>query len=154
MSKNTGLTLIEILMAISIIIVISSLALMSLSSFRSQQVLKSTTVDIMSILNKAKQNTLSSLNSTNYGVHFESGRVTLFVGPTYSQGIGTNEVTVFDQAVEIPTVGGINVGGGSDVVFERLTGETLGGTIVVQLKSNTSKQKTITINKTGIISSN
>jgi len=151
---NNGITIIEILIAIAVISIISSIVVLNLSKFRNEQALKNTTIDIVSLLNKAKQNTLSSINSNSYGVHFETDKITLFVAPTYSSGTNTNEVSIFSTTVKIPTSGGINVGGGSDVIFERLTGETIGGTIIVQQKSNVSRQKTITISKTGIISSN
>ena len=128
--------------------------LFNLSGFRDQQALKNNTEDIISILNKARQNTLSSLNSTNYSVHFETNKVVLFVGSTYSSVNSSNEQFNLSSVVNIPISGGINVGGGSDVVFERLTGETIGGTIILRLISDSTKQKTIIINKTGIVSSN
>lgn len=154
MNKNKGISLIEILGVISIMTIISAIVIINLSSFKRDQVLKNTAIDIVSMLNKAKQNTLSSINSNNYGVHFETNKITLFIAPTYTQGTSTNEVINFSGIVQIPTFGGINVGGGNDVIFERLTGETIGGTIVIQETSNTSKRKTITIGKSGIISSN
>lgn len=158
-SNNKGLTIIEIILAITIISVISYIVLFNLSSFRNEQALKNTTVDIVSILNKARENTLSSLNSTNYSVHFETDRVVLFIGAIYFPSLSTNEVTIFSPSVTIPATGGINIsGGGNDITFARLTGEVINGTIdssiVVELVSDATKQKTITINKTGVISSN
>lgn len=152
--KNKGITIIEILIVIAIIGIISSVVLLSLSSFRNEQALKNTTIDIVSILNKARQKTLSSVNSNNYSVHFESDRAVLFTGETYSAVDSTNEVIPFSQAVSIPISGGLNIGGSSNVTFERLTGDTIGGTIIVRLISDVTQQKIITINKTGVISSN
>jgi hypothetical protein len=56
----------------------------------------------------------------------------------------------------VPITGGINLaGGGSDIVFSRITGDTANnGTIVIQLTSDSSKQKTISINSLGIIGVN
>ncbi|MFA6999646.1 MAG: prepilin-type N-terminal cleavage/methylation domain-containing protein [Candidatus Paceibacterota bacterium] len=158
-SNNKGMTIIEIIIIIAIIAVISSIVLWNLSSFRNEQALKNTTSDVISILNEARENTISSLNSTNYSVHFEADRAVLFIGATYSASLPTNEVTIFSPNVIIPATGGINIsGGGSDITFKRLTGEVINGTIdssiVIQLVSDATKQKTITINKTGVISSN
>lgn len=153
-NQKSGVTFIEVVIVITIILIVSSIVVMGLSKFRNEQALKNTTVDIVSILNKARQNTLSSINSTNYGVHFDTDKMVLFTGPAYFIGVATNEPSVFSTAVSIPTVGGLNIGGGSDVVFERLTGETVGGTIHIELISDPTKQKTITIDKTGLISSN
>lgn len=152
--KNKGTTIIELLIVLTVITIISSIVVLNLSKFRDEQALKNTTIDIVSLLNKARQNTLSSINSNSYGVHFETDKVTLFIAPTYSFGVNTNEVSVFSTSIKIAVPGGINVGGGNNVIFERLTGETIGGTIVIQQKSDASRKKTITISATGIISSN
>lgn len=153
-NKQSGLTVIELFIIIVIMIVISSIVFSSLSNFSDDQAIRNTASDITSILNKARQDTLSSLNSTNYGVHFETDKAVYFVGSLYSSSSSTNKITLFNQDVVIPSVGGLNIGGGSEVVFERLTGDTIGGTIKIQLLSDGSKQKIITISKTGSISSN
>jgi len=158
-TNNKGISLIEILIVISIIGILSAVIFPNLSQFRDAQALKNTTLDVVSLLNKARQNTLSSLNSTNYSVHFESDRAILFVGSAYSSSNSTNEPVVYSLAVTTPSSGGINIsGGGSDINFERLTGGVINGTIsstiVIQLVSDPTRQKIITINKTGIISSN
>lgn len=154
-----GFSIIEMMIVIVIVSIISAIVLVSLASFRNEQALKNTTVDIVSLLNKARQNTLSSLNSTNYSVHFESDKAVLFSGNTYSSGDSGNEVINFSSVVTIPASGGINIsGGGSNINFDRLTGSvsngTIDSTIVVQLVSDSSKNNTITISKIGIVSSN
>lgn len=158
-NKNKGFTLIELLIVFVVIAIISSIVVLSLSKFRNEQALKNTTIDIVSLLNKARQNTLSSVNSMNYSVHFEEDKTVLFIGNTYVEGDPTNEEILFTSVVNIPTTGGINIsGGGNEINFERLTGEVTNGTnsstIVVQQVSDSTKQKTITINKIGVISSN
>lgn len=153
-NKNKGFTLIEILMVIAILGIISSIVLLNLSQFRNEQLLKNTTLDVVSLLSKARQNTLSSVNSTNYGVHFDSNKAVLFTGSLYSSNNATNEPIVFSSKVIVPIPSGLNIGGGSDVIFERLTGETVGGTIKIQLTSDSTKQKIITVGKIGNASSN
>lgn len=152
-NKNKGFTLIELLVVFVVIAIISSIIIVSLSAFRNEQILKNTTLDVVSLLNKARQNTLSSINSTNYSVHFETDKVTLFTGSLYSSSEPTNEVVLFNRLVTIPQ-GGLNIGGGADIIFERLTGESINGSVTIQLVSDPTKQKFITISNTGIISSN
>ncbi|MEI7688807.1 MAG: prepilin-type N-terminal cleavage/methylation domain-containing protein [Candidatus Nomurabacteria bacterium] len=153
--KSSGFTLMEILIIIAIVTVISSIVLFNLSNFRNEQDLKNAEMEIVSLLDKARQNTLSSVNSNNYSVHFEVDKAVLFSGSIYSALDSSNEKINFNANVSIPAIDGINLGGGgNDVTFERLTGETMGGTLILRLKSDASKQKTITINKTGLISSN
>jgi Tfp pilus assembly protein FimT len=157
MRKNNkkGISAVELLVVVSILIIISSILFPKLSKFRKQQVLENTTEDIVSLLNEARNNTISSKNSTTYGVHFLSDKATLFAGAAFSE-LPDNKEINFDHYVSIPGSGGINLnGGGSDVVFERLTGDTEQyGTIVIRLVSDATKQRTVTINKIGIISAN
>jgi type II secretory pathway pseudopilin PulG len=153
--KNKGISIIEILFVITIIALVSVLVVPNLSSFRNEQVLNNTTGDIVSLINQAHSDTLSSLGSTIYGIHFTSTDATYFVGLSYTAGTTTNKVVTFDTKITIPVSGGINLnGGGSDIIFTRLSGDTTAyGTIVVRLISDATKQKTITISKTGSVNS-
>ena len=148
--------MIELLIVVTIIVILSSLVGLNLSKFRREQSLQNTTSDIISLLNEARNNTIASKNSTFYSVHFESGRAVLFTGGTFSEPNSTNKEITLDSSVTIPTSGGISLnGGGANVIFTRISGETQNyGTIIVRLTADATRQKTITINKTGIVSSN
>lgn len=150
-----GISAIEILISMAILATIVAVILPSLSGFKNQQVLKNTAEDIVSLLNKARMDTLASKNSHYYSVHFESNRAVLFTDGTFNNADATNYSVDFDSNVSIPSSGGINLsGGGSDVIFTRLTGDTnKNGNIVIQLNSDNTKTKTITIRKTGVASS-
>jgi len=152
---NKGISLIEILVVVSIIAIIVAIVVPNFSKFHNQQALRNTTEDVISLLNEARNNTISSKDSNTYGVHFETGKATLFAGTTYAVNASNTQI-IFDKAASIPVSGGIILnGGGSDVVFDRLTGSTSEyGTIVVRLISDASSQKTINISKLGVIGSN
>jgi prepilin-type N-terminal cleavage/methylation domain-containing protein len=153
--KNKGITLIEIIVAISILAIIIAITIPSLSNFRNEQILKNTTEDIVSLLNQARNQTLASKNSTNYGVHFDVGNIIFFNGGVFSDSDPNNKVITLDDAVSIPEAGVSLNGDGDDVIFNRLSGDTNQfGIIMIQLNSNASAQKTITISKTGVVSSN
>lgn len=153
--KNKGITLIEIIIIISIIGIISAIVIPNLSKFNKQQALKNTTEDIISLLNEARNNTVSSKNSTNYGVRFLRDKAILFPGLSYTDSMLNKQID-FDLAVEISETGGINLnGGGEDIVFSRILGDTDNyGTIIVQLISDTTQQKVINVSKTGVVSAN
>ncbi len=155
-TTRKGFTIIELLLAIGIIGILITVIVPNLSNYRNEQALTNTTEEIVSLLNKARNDTISSLNYTNYSVHIESEKVVYFTGSTYNASDATNISRVFESSVTIPSSGGINLnGGGSEVLFTRLTGDTTTyGTIIVRLTSNAARQKTITILKTGAISSN
>jgi prepilin-type N-terminal cleavage/methylation domain-containing protein len=154
--KNKGISLIEILIAVSIIAIISAIAVPNLSKFHNQQALQNTTEDVVSLLNEARNNTISSKNSNTYGVHLETDRAILFTGTTFNSNDSSNVPVIFDTATIIPATGGISLnGGGSDIVFNRITGDTANyGTIIIELISDNTQQKIINISKIGIIDSN
>lgn len=151
--KNRGFTVIELLASISIIVVLATIVFGSINSFRNSKALQIVSEDILSLLDEARNNTLSSKNNYAYGVHFELAKIVLFQAPTYSDLNATNKTIEIDSAVQI--YGIALVGGGSDVIFQKLTGKTSqNGTITIRLKSNNSKTKTVKIEGSGIASVN
>ncbi|MFA6251337.1 MAG: prepilin-type N-terminal cleavage/methylation domain-containing protein [Candidatus Paceibacterota bacterium] len=153
--NNKGISLIEILIVIAIIGILSAIIVPSLSKFHNQQVLKNSAEDIFALLNEARNSTISSKNSNTYGVRFLSDRAILFPGEYYTDSTSNKQID-FDQAVEIPSTGGVNLNtGGIDVIFTRLTGDTEKyGTIIIQLISDETQQKIINVSKIGMISVN
>ncbi len=144
-----GFTLIEILVTISIAAVLFAIIVSGFSGLRNNSDLQSAVEDSVSYLQETRANTLSSNNANVYGVHFESGKFVLFVGATYDPASATNKNRLLPSSVEINSIS-LN-GGGNDVVFKRLTGETSShGTVTFRLTSNTSVTKTINILSTGL----
>jgi type II secretory pathway pseudopilin PulG len=147
--KNSGFSLIELLIIMMILVLISAVTLPKLIDFQREQSLKNTSENIISLLNKAKSDTSSSLNSSNYGVHFETNYMVYFIGNNYSSQSSSNERVDFETGVTLLS------GVGSNIIFPRLTGDVIGyRTIVIKLTALPSHQKTITITKTGSVSSN
>jgi len=145
-----GFTLLEILIVISIILVIVVMGASSLPSFRTTTELNSSAEDGMSLLLNARSKTLSSHEESQFGVHFETDRVVLFKGTAYSSTSPDNKIVLFPARISLSTT--TLAGGGNDVLFKRLTGETDNyGTIVLRLTSDASTTKTIRIEKTGVV---
>ncbi len=145
-----GFALIELLVVLAIIVILIAVVLPSLERMKQYQVLKSAVADISSTLDKAKSQTLSSINSSEYGVHFESDKVVLFAGTVYSASDSTNEVTAISSPISISSIS--LTGGATDIYFDKLSGApNKTGTVTV---SSASQSKTITISATGAISSN
>lgn len=146
---DTGFSLIELLIIIAIMVIVGTIAMPKLINFQRGQSLKNTTENIIGLLNRAKSNSNSSLNSENYGVHFESDYMVYFVGDTYSSQSSNNERVDFESGITLLS------GNGSNIVFPRLTGDVFGyGTITLKLTALPARTKTITITKTGSVSSN
>ncbi|MEK7128044.1 MAG: prepilin-type N-terminal cleavage/methylation domain-containing protein [Patescibacteria group bacterium] len=148
-----GITIIEILVVLAIIGVIISVVIPQFANVRENQVLKSGVQDILSSVNKARGETLSSLNSSEYGVHFQSDTVIIFKGKIFSAGAMDNETVSITAPASITnvTLGGAS-GASGDMYFSRLSGNpSATGTITI---STGSFSKIITISAVGVASSN
>lgn len=148
-----GFTAIEILIVLSVVVILISIAIGSLSKVKENQVIKDSVQDVLSSLDKARTETLSSLNSSEYGVHFQADQVIIFKGKVYSAGASTNEIISISSPASISnvTLAGVSSTSG-DFYFNRLSGApSATGTVTV---SSTNFSKIITISATGIGSSN
>lgn len=147
--RQRGFTLIEVLISTVIIAIIVGFGSNIITNFRNQQLLDTITHSVATTLEEARQRTLASDGAKQYGVHLESDSYTLFEGDTYVSTDPNNIERSIDSRAALSTI--TLTGGGSDVVFERLTGRTnQSGTFIVDVDSGVL-QNTVTINGTGII---
>ena len=150
--KKSGLTLVEFLISLAILALIIGIVMSTFTEYRKNQSLQKDTETVMEVLGQARNQSLSSQDASQYGVHIASDKITLFTGSTYSSGEPLNQ---YFPLVSTDTIVTINLlGGGSDVVFKRLSGETSQSGTVVMSSPSISKTKTITIYGTGLIESN
>ena len=149
---ETGFTTIELLMALGILALLITIVFSISVDVRKSQALQKDTETIVEILREARSDTLSSQSDTNYGVRFASSTITIFPGSSYSSGNPLNRIFELNASDTILTI--TLTGGGSNVVFNRLTGETSQNGAVVVSSPTTSKTKTVTIYKTGLVSAN
>lgn len=144
-----GFTLIEVVMVVVIIVILTVLTVTSFSGFRQNQLLNSDVNKAISVINEARSKTLSSQDFSQYGAHFEASQIVVFKGAAYTASSPDNATATLSSFIEISGTS-LN-GGGSDVVFQKLTGKTDNyGTIIFRVKANTGKTKTIDIKSTGI----
>ena len=153
LQPSRGFSAIEFLIALAVLAILATIIFTSMSSFRNSKALQMVSEDMLSILDEARGNTLSAKDGYAYGVHFETSRIVLFRGTTYSNSDSNNNITDVDGAVEISNISLAE--GAQDALFQRLTGKTnQSGTITIRLKSDTSKTKAIIIENSGVASSN
>jgi prepilin-type N-terminal cleavage/methylation domain-containing protein len=148
-----GITMIELVVVIAVIGLLVSVVFPQFSKGRELQVLKSGVEDTLSSIDKARVETLSSLNSSSYGVHFQSNKVIIFTGTTFSAGASSNEIIniVTPANISNVTLGGVSSMSG-DMYFNRLSGSpSLTGTVTI---STHNYSKIITISGVGAVSSN
>lgn len=148
-----GITALELLIILAIIGILVSIVFFQFSKSREQQVVKSAISDTLSSINKARSQTLSSLNSSEYGIHFQSDKVIIFKGTIFTAGASGNEtINIISPAIiSDVTLGGVSASSG-DVYFNRLYGvPSKTGMITI---SSSSLSKIINISATGSASSN
>lgn len=150
--STKGLTLVEIVVALGIITLMSSITLAAFGSFRARQTLDASIELVLAAFSQAHLDTISSKNDYLYGVYLKSNEVITFRGTTYP---GDNDP--YNIHYTLPStvdIGSISInGGGSAIFYKRLSGATDNfGTFDVRLKSNTTTKTQITINQTGVVS--
>ena len=147
-----GITIIEVLIILAVIVVLISVVLFQFSKSREQQVLKNAVADSLSSINKARTQTLSSLNSSEYGVHFESDKVIIFKGTGFIPNTVDNEII---NIVTPANISNVTLDLVSDIsgemYFNRLYGVP-SKTGMITISSN-SFSKIITISASGSVSS-
>lgn len=150
-SKQGGVSLLEILIGIAIVLVLVSLSLASFSEFRARKSVDVAVEEILAAFSKAHLDAISSKNDMQYGVHLDPDKAVYFLGTTYDANAATNVVYRLNTSIEIANI--TLAGGGSDVIFKRLTGGTdQTGTFDIRIKGNTARRTTVTVNGTGAIS--
>lgn len=150
-SFGRGITVMELLVVLAVLSILLSVVVPQFSKIRESQVLKSAVTDILASFSKARGETLSSLNSSEYGVRLESDRVIIFKGIVFSAGAADNETIsiALPAAITNVTLDGVSRTSG-DMYFNRLYGvPSAVGTVTV---STANYSKIITISATGIAS--
>ena len=145
--SRRGLTLIEIVVVIAIVAIVATLIFGAFSRYRNSQAVDVNSRKVLTALEEARSNTLDSLEGSQYGVRFHSDKAEVFKGGTYSSANVVREYELDDPVV----VEEISIGGGSDVIFERLSGKAVNsGFLRLGLPGSDSTDVRIIIEATGL----
>ena len=144
-----GFTALELLIVIAIMAILLAVIIPSFLNFRRSSLLNTETQELVTVINRARLLSVSSKNDERFGIHFEAGGVTLFQGATYTVGAGTNEVHTFNPAVTLSSIA-IN-GGGSELLFEKVTGATSQNATTTLLVTGTTASTTVLVLQTGVV---
>lgn len=146
-----GFTLLELVMVVAIVAILAGIIISSFSGFRNSKVLDTASEESLALLSEARGSTLAGKDGYQYGVHLDAGQMVMYRGATYTNGDVNNKVSTLDSALEIVNI--TLTGGGSNILFDRITGKTVQpGTFVIRIKSDTAKTRTMTVNGTGVVS--
>lgn len=140
--NQKGFSIVEILLVIVIMAILISLSFIGYRTFEKSIALSTAANELTITLHLAADRTISAKEDKAYGVHFASSSYTIFSGAVYNVSSTDNEVFNLPSDIEIYNIA--LSGGGSDVLYNRLTGETdTPGTISLRVASEPAKTKVI-----------
>ena len=147
-----GFMLLQLMIGIVVIGIWSGIVALNLGSFLGRQAVDNGVGDITTLLDEARSRTLAREGGTQYGVHLEATKAVLFSGTTYSSTAPDNRTVILDRSTQITSIA--LSGGGSDVIFDPLSGDTdEDGSFVVGSVTTSAGAKTVTITHAGQASS-
>lgn len=149
---NRGLTFLELTISVGILAVLLAFIVPSFMDFRRNSILNTETQNVITLVNKARMSSMSSKEDTQYGIHFEAGKVVLFQGDTYTVGAGTNEELVLPTALTLSPI--VVNGGGAEVVFQKVTGATNQNATTTLLVVGSTASTTIVVFPSGVSTRN
>jgi prepilin-type N-terminal cleavage/methylation domain-containing protein len=141
--KHRGFTLLEMLLSVALMAVISGIGTPIYQSFQNRNDLDIAANSVVQSIRRAQMLSQAGAGDSTWGVHVESGSITLFRGTSYA-----SRSTDVDEVFSMPTA--IVSSGISDVVFDVLTGEPQ-TTGTLTLTSQANEIRTITINEKGMV---
>ncbi len=149
-SKNSGFTITELVLVMAIALIL--MAIGSIAFIRPQQkanldgVLNTLVSDIKSQQTRA----MSGDSLSNFGLHLEANKYTLFEGSSYSLNDPNNFIVLVEDPISLTTITFAN----QDIIFQKGSGEVIftgtQNTFIVDNTSGSDEVK-ITINKYGAI---
>lgn len=145
--KNTGISIIEILITIAILGILTAVSVSVFSSLANSQSLDKETEIVVSYINKARNNAINSLDFSTHGVSFASSTVAVFHGTNPATAPTTTTYTLSSkQAIWYVTL----LNGQSYLYFNKLTGKpNTSGTLHV--RDGSGNERVITIYATGLV---
>jgi prepilin-type N-terminal cleavage/methylation domain-containing protein len=136
--KKTGFTLIEIILVIALVSITVGLTLPYMASYMSRQQLDATTEEIIGNLRRAQNKAIINEANTQWGISWHDSYYTLI---KYPSGDEWETITLPDNIII----------SGSNVVFEKLTGQSSADTTITISHVSLNESKEININEEGKI---
>lgn len=142
-----GFTLLEVVIVTAIISILGAITFVSFSASRNVRDLAASAQNTLSVLRLAQSKTLAGEDNSAWGVRLASNQIILFKGDTF---VGSPLTTVYPlpQSIQITNIS--LSGGGSDIIFKRVTGETdQSGTFLLSVVGVPSNSFSVTVDSLG-----
>ena len=153
--KQRGFTLIETLIVMAVFVFFMGMVIINILNLEPQISLTTSTSTIIADIRKQQFKTLTGNTSNNqisdFGIHLDSDKYTLFSGNIYTQGVPENSIITLPDNISIPEITFQE----SNIIFVKQTGEIndfVNGSNTFRVKNSiTNEEKTITLNKLGVV---
>lgn len=152
---KSGLTTIEILLVLAIMVIVGSLTYGGYSVWHRRVILVNNVSELKSNLVKVQQLSVAAAQNSDWGIHLESDRYTIFQGSFYNQDDQNNQIKQISgsQILNPDSTFSDGIGGmSSNVVFIKFKGTTYNtGTIAITDAVGSGGTKYITVSEVGQI---
>lgn len=155
MKKQSGFTLMEVIVVMGILAVLFRLSTVNLLGLERRPKLTATMEILVSDLQSQQLKAMQKegaggSSAANYGIHFETGRYILFGGTSYNPLDAANVPITLPEAIQIASV---TFPSGS-VVFASGSGEVVGfisgSNAITLLQTQNQEQETLKLNRYGV----
>jgi prepilin-type N-terminal cleavage/methylation domain-containing protein len=147
---SAGFTLLETLIALVIFSALLLIAVSHWSLLTKSQALSKDRLGAISMFEQARAMAVASKSNSGYGVNISSTTVTIFKGSVYNPSDSDNMFYNLNSLVQVYSIS--LAGGGSNVLFERLSGNTSqSGNIRISSISDPTSSTTVTIFTSGVV---
>jgi len=146
---KSGFTVVEFILVVTLIGILALIAAPYGSRFIGQNELDQRTVEAVDTLRRAQSSSMNGRGGDSWGVHFSTDSFALFKGESYNPSDPDNETVELPSRISVSTIS-LN-GGGNDVIFARIFGDTTNYGFVVFEDLESDKYNTVTINQAGLI---
>lgn len=153
--NKKGVTLIEIVFSILLLLVVSGFSFTSYRVWQKKVSLNNAAQEISSGLMRAQQSATAAANNTDWGVHLETDRYIIFSGTFYNE-LDPDNIIKNLRGIEIqdPNDSFTDGSGGRipDVLFYKFSGQTANtGTVRLITPFDPSVTKTVEVKSSGQI---
>lgn len=146
-TRGSGLTIIEILVSITIILLVSSVIIAGFVQYSYQQAFAERLDFVSLTLSEYRQRTLGAQFDDSYGVYIGTSSLVFYQGSSYATAVAQEPVALPSHIVATSSLSG----GSYETTFARVTGiPSATGTINLS-DTRTGKNATITISASGLI---
>lgn len=141
-NKNSGFTLIEILLVIGLLSVVIATGAFADINFYNQEIRISEQAILISILQKARNESMNNIHNSPHGIHIQNNTYVLFYSMPYDENETSNQT--------IQRNPNITITGLEEIIFEQLSGNTQ-NTGTIAMKDEVGVEKLIFISSNGLI---